>query len=165
MAATIAVTLTVSPPRKCGRRGAIARSGRPEHPDDLRRHACLRLRRSNGAVALWSLNDKGRPLEIAASGPLIANDFPTMLDAAVGGLGLAQVPEPFAAAPLAAGKLMHVLEPFAPTVPGVFLYYPGRRQMTPKLRAFIDHIKSHSDPGRKGRVQIDAKRTRPRQKR
>src|SRR5467141_4713894 len=35
----------------------LARSGRPERPDDLRRHACLRLRRSNGALALWSLND------------------------------------------------------------------------------------------------------------
>jgi DNA-binding transcriptional LysR family regulator len=35
-----------------------------------------------------------------------------------------------------------VLEPFAPVTPGVFLYYPGRRQLTPKLRAFIDHVKS-----------------------
>jgi DNA-binding transcriptional LysR family regulator len=28
------------------------------------------------------------------------------------------------------------------TTPGVFLYHPGRRQMLPKLRAFIDHLKS-----------------------
>src|SRR6266478_3729279 len=38
----------------------LARSGRPERPDDLRQHACLRLRRSNGALALWLLNDNGR---------------------------------------------------------------------------------------------------------
>src|SRR5262249_4096017 len=37
----------------------LARSGRPERPDDLRRHACLRMRRSNGALTLWSLNDNG----------------------------------------------------------------------------------------------------------
>ena len=61
----------------------LARSGRPESPDDLRQHACLRLRRSNGALALWSLTHKGRAIEIAVSGPLIANDFPTMLGAAV----------------------------------------------------------------------------------
>src|SRR4030088_1012488 len=41
------------------------RSSRPERPDDLRQHACLRLRRSNGALALWSLNDNGRVIEIA----------------------------------------------------------------------------------------------------
>src|SRR5580692_1029167 len=35
----------------------LARCGKPERPDDLRQHACLRLRRSNGAIALWSLND------------------------------------------------------------------------------------------------------------
>src|SRR5713101_9064845 len=46
----------------------LARSGRPERPDDLRQHACLRLRRSNGALALWSLNDNGRVIEIAVSG-------------------------------------------------------------------------------------------------
>jgi DNA-binding transcriptional LysR family regulator len=38
---------------------------------------------------------------------------------------------------------VHVLEPFAPMIPGVFLYYPSRRQIMPKLRAFIDHVKSH----------------------
>jgi DNA-binding transcriptional LysR family regulator len=43
-----------------------------------------------------------------------------------------------------AGKLVRVLEQFAPMTPGVFLYYPGHRQIMPKLRAFIDHVKSHS---------------------
>src|SRR6201988_5035392 len=49
----------------------LARCGRPERPDDLRQHACLRLRRSNGALALWSLNDDGRAIEIAVSSPLM----------------------------------------------------------------------------------------------
>jgi DNA-binding transcriptional LysR family regulator len=72
-----------------------------------------------------------------------------MLGAAVEGLGLAQVPEPIAAEPVKAGKLVRVLEPFAPMAPGVFLYYPGRRQVLPKLRAFIDHVKSRSRDGRR----------------
>lgn len=122
----------------------LARATRPERHDDLRHHACLRLRRSNGALASWSLDDRGDAIELAVSGPLIANDFPTLLGAALEGLGLAQVPEPIAAAPLAAGKLVSVLEPFAPMTPGVFLYYPGGRQMLPKLRAFIDHVKRRS---------------------
>src|SRR5215471_13749273 len=138
----------------------FARSRRPECPDDLRQHACLRLRRSNGAIALWSLNDDGRAIEIAVSGPLIANDFPTMLGAAVEGVGLAQVPEPIAAGSVRAGKLVHVLAPFAPMAPGVFLYYPDRRQMMPKLRAFIDHVKSHSEAANKRRIRGDDRQTR-----
>jgi len=161
------VAVRLTPPFRfiiVGSPAYLARNERPERPNDLRHHACLRLRRSNGALALWSLKDNGRALEIAVSGSLIANDFPTMLGASIEGLGLAQVPEPIAAAPVAAGKLVQVLEPFAPTVPGVFLYYPGRRQMMPKLRAFIDHVKSRSDTANKTRTHIDD-RARPRKTR
>ncbi|MDA9434592.1 LysR family transcriptional regulator [Bradyrhizobium sp. CCBAU 51627] len=122
----------------------LASRGRPARPDELREHACLRLRRSNGALAPWSLNDNGRSIEIAVSGPFIANDFPTMLGAAVEGLGLAQVPAPLAADALRTGKLVAVLEKFVPMAPGVFLYYPSHRQIMPKLRAFIDHVKGRS---------------------
>ena len=51
-------------------------------------------------------------------------------------------PPAFARDAMAVGKLVCVLEPFAPMAPGVFLYYPGHRQTMPKLRAFIDHVKS-----------------------
>jgi DNA-binding transcriptional LysR family regulator len=57
-----------------------------------------------------------------------------------------------------------VLEPFAPMAPGVFLYYPGGRQMTPKLRAFIDHVKSRSDSDNKIGIGIDDERTRRRRR-
>ncbi|SEJ06298.1 LysR family transcriptional regulator [Paraburkholderia diazotrophica] len=133
---------------------------RPSQTDDLRQHACLRWRRSSGALALWSFNDNdnGSTIEIAVSGPLIASDFPTMLGAAIEGIGLAQLPAPMAAEALKAGKLVQVLEPFAPVIPGVFLYYPGRRQILPKLRAFIDHVKSRPAGDRKAWIQDDARR-------
>src|SRR5438105_5758758 len=133
---------------------------RPERIDDLRQHACLRMRRSNGSIAPWSFVEGNKTVEVIVSGPFIANDMPTMLGAAVEGLGLAQVPEPIAAGAVKAGKLVRVLEPFAPMAPGVFLYYPGYRQMMPKLRAFIDHVKSRSDATNKIRSHIDDKRTR-----
>ena len=121
----------------------LARRGTPLRPEDLKSHACLRLRRTAGGATPWRLVDKGRPLEIVVQGPLIAGDFPTLIDAAIDGVGLAQVPEPVAVAPVEAGALEQVLARFAPQTPGVFLYYPDRRQVLPKLRAFIDHVKEH----------------------
>src|SRR6202030_3881097 len=56
----------------------LRRRGRPERIDNLRQHACLRIRRSNGAIAPWSFVDGNRTVEAIVSGPLIANDFPTM---------------------------------------------------------------------------------------
>jgi DNA-binding transcriptional LysR family regulator len=106
------------------------------------------LRRSNGSVAAWSFVDGNKAVEVMVSGPVIASDYPTLLEAAIEGVGLAQVPAPIAAAAVKAGKLAGVLEPFAPMLPGVFLYYPGGRQIMPKLRAFIDHVKNRSEGGK-----------------
>lgn len=126
----------------------LARRGRPKRPDDLREHTCLRLRRSNGGLAPWSLNDNGRSIELAVSGSFIGHDFPTLVGAAIEGVGLAQVPAPLVTSAVKEKRLVRVLEPFATTTPGVFLYYPGHRQIMPKLRAFIDHVKSRSAAAR-----------------
>lgn len=113
----------------------------PEHIDDLRQHACLRTRRSNGSIAPWPFVNGNKTVEAVVSGPLIAHDYPTLLGAAIQGIGLAQVPAPMAGAPIADGRLQAVLTRFAVTTPGVFLYYPSRRQALPKLRAFIEHVR------------------------
>lgn len=120
----------------------LERRGRPEKVEDLRHHACLRLRRSNGAIAPWSFMDGNATVEASVSGPLIAHDYPTLLGAATKGIGLAQAPRPIAEAAMAEGKLTPVLDDVAASTPGVFLYHPGKRQILPKLRAFIDHFKS-----------------------
>jgi DNA-binding transcriptional LysR family regulator len=117
---------------------------RPQRIDDLGHHACLRLRRSNDSIAPWSFVDGNKAVEAVVSGPLIAHDYPTLLGAAMQGLGLAQVPGPIAEAPLRDGRLQTLLTRFAVTVPGVFLYHPGKRQVLPKLRAFIEHVRYRS---------------------
>jgi DNA-binding transcriptional LysR family regulator len=95
----------------------LRRRKRPERLDDLRRHACLRMRRSNRSIAPWSFVDGNKTVEAIVAGPLIAHDLPTMPGAAIEGMGLAQVPAPIAAGPTKAGRLVHVLKPFAPTAP------------------------------------------------
>src|SRR6476661_2462956 len=117
---------------------------RPERIDDLRGHACLRMRRSNGSIAPWPFVDGNKTVEAIVSGPLIAHDFPTIIGAAIHGVGLAQVPGPLTTAPIADGRLQALLARFAVKAPGVFLYHPGRRQVLPKLRAFIEHVKYRS---------------------
>jgi DNA-binding transcriptional LysR family regulator len=115
----------------------------PERIDDLREHACLRMRRSDSSIAPWRFVDGNKAVEAIVAGPFIANDYPTLLGAAMQGLGLVQLPGPLVSAPVADGRLQTLLTRFAVTIPGVFLYHPGRRQVLPKLRAFIDHVTDH----------------------
>ena len=73
---------------------------RPKRIDDLRQHGCLRMRRSDGSIAPWPFVDGNKAIEAIVSGSLIAHDYPTLLGAAIQGVGLAQVPGPLAKAPL-----------------------------------------------------------------
>jgi DNA-binding transcriptional LysR family regulator len=57
---------------------------------------------------------------------------------AVAGLGLLYAFEPQIADELRQDSLRLVLEPYAAAVPGFFLYFPSRAQVSPALRAFVD---------------------------
>src|ERR1700756_4362209 len=131
----------------------LRRRKRPESIDALRQHACLRMRRSNGSIAPWPFVNGNKAVEAIVSGPFIAHDYLTLLGAAIQGVGLAQVPGPLAKAPIADGRLRALLTPFAVTTPGVFLYHTGRRQVLPKLRAFIEHVRCRgADAPRDGTI-------------
>jgi DNA-binding transcriptional LysR family regulator len=94
------ISVRLAPPHRLAVVGSsdyLRRRQRPERIDDLRQHACLRMRRSNGSIAPWSFVNGNEAVEVIVSGPFIANDMPTMLGAAIEGLGLAQVPAPIAA--------------------------------------------------------------------
>jgi DNA-binding transcriptional LysR family regulator len=120
----------------------LARAGRPRIPSDLAAHACVRMRRSSGVLANWRLQGGGSPIDLVVSGPLIVHDYSSMLDAALAGAAMAQVPEPIAREHVEGGRLEEVLQKYAPSTLGVFLYFPDRKQVSPKLRAFIDHARS-----------------------
>jgi DNA-binding transcriptional LysR family regulator len=57
---------------------------------------------------------------------------------AVAGVGLLYAFEPQIADELRRGSLRLVLEPYAAAVPGFFLYFPSRAQVSPAFRAFVD---------------------------
>ncbi len=54
------------------------------------------------------------------------------------GLGLAYAFEPAVKEAMHTGRLVHVLEEYAPSVPGFFLYFPSRAQRSGPLRLFIE---------------------------
>ena len=60
------------------------------------------------------------------------------------------MPGPLAKVAIAEGRLQALLTPFAVTTPGIFLYHPGGRQVLPKLRAFVEHVKYRTGHARGG---------------
>jgi DNA-binding transcriptional LysR family regulator len=144
------VTVRITPPAAmvvAANPDYFARHKAPQRIEDLRDHRCLRMRRSNGAIAPWNFIEGNKAIEAIVSGPLIANDYVALLGGALEGMGLAQLPEPVAQAALKSGKLVRVLKAFSPNSSGLFLYYPSRHAMMPKLKAFVDHVKKRTRRG------------------
>ena len=115
--------------------------GKPKSPRDLVAHDCIRIRFSSGTYLPWRFRVKRRDLEVHVKGRLVVNSVTVARRAAVEGLGLIQGPPIFIATDLAEGRLVTVLDQWAPTpATGFFLYYPSRRQMRPALKALVDFL-------------------------
>jgi DNA-binding transcriptional LysR family regulator len=117
----------------------LAKHGTPRTPEDLLRHECFTFRiPSSGALFAWELERGKRSWRVPVRGGIVTNNGELALAMVEKGLGLAYVIEPVAKDSLRAGRLVRVLEPYAPKVPGFFLYYPSRTQRTGPLRLFVE---------------------------
>ncbi|WP_257447777.1 LysR family transcriptional regulator [Archangium lipolyticum] len=117
----------------------LARLGVPQRPEDLLRHECITFRSpTTGALYAWELERGRKTWRLPVRGGVVTNDGLLCASMARLGLGLAYAFEPMVMEDLRSGRLQRVLEPYAPTVPGYFLYFPSRAQRTPALRAFVD---------------------------
>jgi len=114
----------------------------PSTPHDLRQHRCINFRLpSAGTLYKWEFKKAHRSMEVGVEGPLISGDEGIVIDGALAGVGLAYLIEDQVSSLVKAGALTRVLEDWCAPFPGFFLYYPGRRQVSPALAAFIDAIR------------------------
>jgi DNA-binding transcriptional LysR family regulator len=117
----------------------LEKHGTPHVPEDLLRHECFTFRHpTSGSLFAWELERGKRSWRVPVRGSIVANHGALLVAMAEQGLGLAYVIEPRVKDSLRAGRLVPVLEPFAPKVPGFFLYFPSRAQRTGPLRLFIE---------------------------
>ncbi|MBW8901659.1 MAG: LysR family transcriptional regulator [Massilia sp.] len=117
-----------------------ARRGLPDSIEALQRHDCIRFRfRKSQAIYRWEVLRDGQLIEVEVGGPLTVSSSVEMAAAALDGIGIAYVFVRQVEADLAAGRLVPVLPDCWPTFTGFHLYYPTRKQMPAKLRAFIDY--------------------------
>lgn len=117
----------------------LKRRGVPEKPEDLLQHECVCMRWTKGAEPwAWELERGKRSWRVPVRGPVTTNDSGLMRTLGVDGVGLIYTIEPLVADEIARGRLRVVLEPYLPTVPGLFLYFPSRAQISPAFRAFVD---------------------------
>jgi DNA-binding transcriptional LysR family regulator len=121
----------------------LDKAGRPKHPRDLHAHRSIVGRvNSSNLYDRWEFEQKGVDFEVHVKASYILNDPISMVNAAVNEMGVLYTTEDLVQEKIKSRKLEVILSPFATSSGGYYLYYPSRSQVQPKLRAFIDHIKS-----------------------
>jgi len=121
--------------------GYLARYGRPSHPDDLSIHKMVGFRAtgSTGPLPLeFLVNGKRVTKSIDAS--ITVNAAESFVCAAHIGLGIIQVPRYHVEEDLAAGVLVELLPEFPPEPSPVSVLYPRNRQLTPRVRVFVEWL-------------------------
>jgi DNA-binding transcriptional LysR family regulator len=120
----------------------LATHGEPRQPEDLLNHRCIRHRFLSGFVVPWEFERDGKAVRIAVGGPLVSTSPEMELGAAIRGLGLIYTFEELLAPALATGTLVRIMDRWAQSFPGPYLYYASRRHMPAPLRAFVDFIRT-----------------------
>ncbi|MGO4333396.1 LysR family transcriptional regulator [Labrys sp. KB_33_2] len=125
----------------------FARRPKPVTPQDLTAHRCINMRLPTyGGLFAWEFEKEGRELKVRVEGPLVFNNLALRLKGALGGLGLAYVPEDAVQDLIAQGSLVRVLDDWCASFAGYHLYYPSRRQASPAFAVLVEALRYRRGP-------------------
>ncbi len=119
--------------------GYLARSGIPLQPSDLPGHECI-VHRVTPGDAEWRLIGPDGAVSVTVHGPLSTNNHAAVRSAALGGLGIALLPEYQIVDDVTEGRLQLVLPEYTSEPLPAYLVYPSRRHLAPRTRVVIDFL-------------------------
>jgi len=115
----------------------FARRTMPLVPPDLLAHDCIRVRLPNGAPYRWRFQRGGETVQIDVPGRIILDEASLARTAVLDSAGIGFFMEQDVLDDIAARRLLRLLEDWTPASPGFCLYYPGRRNPSAGLKAFL----------------------------
>ncbi len=117
----------------------LAQHGRPSHPQDLLRHACIDYRDPNtGRPFAWEFHRKGEVIPVTPPARLMVSDVATMLGACLAGVGVAQIMALGAGQLIGAGALVELFPDWPDETFPLWAIYASRQHRAAKIQAFTE---------------------------
>ena len=110
----------------------------PMVPPDLLTHKCIRVRLPDGSTYRWRFEKDGEQVQIDVEGQLSLDEASLTRAAVLAGAGIGYLFEQDILPEIKTGRVIRVLEDWTPPYPGLCLYYPGRRNLSAGVRAFLE---------------------------
>ncbi|MYM62814.1 LysR substrate-binding domain-containing protein [Pseudomaricurvus sp. HS19] len=112
----------------------LAIHGTPHSLSELKHHNCIL-----GTLEYWRFEENGLERNIRVSGNLRCNSGPALLDAAMKGIGLVQLPDYYLADAISEGKLVTLLEKSQSAQEGIWAVYPSRN-LSFRVRTLLEFL-------------------------
>ena len=123
----------------------LEQRGRPREPKDLTKQDCV-VFGAGGDRGKWRLQQKGRAITVEVVPRLVVNDFEMVHEAVGAGLGIGLVPAFRCTNDLRDRSLERVLPEWSVADTPLHAVYPSTRHLSPKIRAFVDHLQKEMSP-------------------
>ncbi|WP_432695551.1 LysR family transcriptional regulator [Marinobacterium sp. YM272] len=148
----VAIRVTLQPPQQlsarllhrthrivCASPQYWDRHGRPQHPQELESHNCVQYL-PNPEFNLWYFSNDAGSQGVAVQGRFKVNNVNSMLEAALGGLGVVMLSSTIVGAAIRAGRLEPVLQDYSSPSASIYALYLPNRYLPTKARVFIDYL-------------------------
>ena len=119
----------------CATPAYLNQYGVPRTLDDLSQHNCLL-----GTRDYWHFVEDGTEKNLRVSGTIQCNSGYSLVDAALKGLGIVQLPDYYVQKHLASGALVSLLDDYREPKESIWALYPHNRQLSPKIRLLVDYL-------------------------
>lgn len=116
----------------------IEKYGIPHILTDLAQHNCLL-----GTLDYWHFKEADKEQNIRVTGTVRYNSGYSLVDAALKGLGIVQLPDYYVQKHVVSGKLVTLLDQYREPKEDIWAVYPHNRQLSPKIRVLVDYLTTH----------------------
>jgi DNA-binding transcriptional LysR family regulator len=122
----------------CASPAYLEKYGIPHSLSELNKHNCLL-----GTRDYWHFSDAGKEKSIRVAGKLRCNSGFGLVDAALKGIGIVQLPDYYIKEHLINGTLISLLDNYKAPDEGIWAIYPQNRHLSPKIRLLVDYLLAH----------------------
>ena len=114
----------------------LAGRGTPHSLSELENHNCLQ-----GSQDHWRFQENNKVRSLRIKGNLSCGSGWALLDAALKGVGIVQLPDYYVQPHLESGRLVALLEQHQQPEEGIWAVYPHNRHLSPKVHLLLDHLR------------------------
>jgi len=118
----------------------LQRHGIPQTPEDLREHNTITFSYQESPSEWRFLSPEGRYVSVPVSGSIQMNNSLALRETLLQGGGITLTPTFIVGADIKAGRLQPVLSNYETLELSIYIIYPQRQHLSPKVRAFVDFM-------------------------